>query len=332
MDIGYVGLGKMGLAQVMRLLEKRWRVVAWNRSEWPRAEAKRAGAEVVQTMQELCKKLSRPVRIRQRRIRTGKLIWLMVPHAVVDEMLAELVPLLSKGDTIIDGGNSFYKDSMRRAVLLKKKGINFLDCGTSGGPFGARHGACLMIGGDKKVFAKYERLFCDLSAGHACSDVLENNRIDRAGAKRSGLNNSYAHVGKSGAGHFVKMVHNGIEYGMMQAIGEGFEVLKRSRFKLPLRAVAELYNHGSVIESRLIGWLAKAFKEHGENLKDISGEVGHLGEGKWTIETAKKLGVPVKVIKDSLNFRLKSKGNPSFTGQVVSALRNQFGGHGVSKK
>ena len=165
-----------------------------------------------------------------------------------------------------------------------------------------------MIGGEKKVYEKYEKLFRDLA-----------------------LLDGYAYMGKAGAGHFVKMVHNGIEYGIMQAIGEGFEVMKRSKFKLPLLNIANLYNRGSVIESKLIGWLAKAFKEHGENLKSISGEVGHLGEGKWTIETAKSLGVPVKVIKDSLDFRLKSKGNPSFTGQVVSALRNQFGGHHVKK-
>lgn len=139
-------------------------------------------------------------------------------------------------------------------------------------------------------------------------------------------------MGKAGAGHFVKMVHNGIEYGMMQAIGEGFEVMKRSPFKLPLLNIAKLYNKGSVIESRLVGWLAKAYQEHGEDLKDISGEVGQLGEGKWTVDTAKELGVPVKVIKDSLDFRLTSKSNPSYTGQVVSALRNQFGGHEVKKR
>ena len=179
-----------------------------------------------------------------------------------------------------------------------------------------------MIGGDKEVFKKHERLFKDLAAPDA-----------------------YARLGEAGAGHFVKMVHNGIEYGMMQALGEGFDVLRtaelrglhadgrgKKKFGLNLTDIAELYNRGSVIESKLVGWLTKAYKEHGEDLNDVSGEVAQSGEGLWTVKTAKELGVPVRVIKDSLNFRLKSKGNPSYTGQVVSALRNQFGGHSVRKR
>lgn len=298
MTLGYIGLGKMGLAQVERLLEYGHRVVAWNRSEGPRKEAERAGAEVRETPIDVVASLKTP-----------RLIWLMVPYAVVDDMLKEIVPHLHKGDTIIDGGNSFYKHSMRRARDLAKKGINFLDCGTSGGPEGARRGACLMIGGEKKIYEKYERLFKDLAALDA-----------------------YGYFGKAGAGHFVKMVHNGIEYGMMQAIGEGFDVMRRSPFKLSLTKVADVYNKKSVVESRLVGWLKKAYDEYGENLKGISGEVGHLGEGKWTVETAKELKVPIKIIEESFKFRIKSQGNPSYTGQVVSALRNQFGGHAVSKK
>jgi 6-phosphogluconate dehydrogenase len=296
MQLGYIGLGKMGLGQVERLCEKGWRVVAYNRS--PEPAAGKAGAILAKTLPEVALSLKVP-----------RLIWLMVPHAAVDEVLQELLMHLSKGDTVIDGGNSLYTHSMRRSKELAKKGINFLDVGTSGGPAGARNGACLMIGGELKVFKRYEKLFKDLAAPDA-----------------------HAYFGKAGAGHFVKMVHNGIEYGMMQAIGEGFDVMKRSDFKFSVRKIAELYNKGSVIESRLIGWLKKAFDEHGENLAGISGEVSHSGEGLWTVKTAKELGVPVKVIKDSFDFRVKSKGNPSFTGQVVSALRNQFGGHSVSKK
>ena len=330
MTIGYIGLGKMGLAQVKRLLEKGYGVVAYNRSEEPRRDAKKAGAEIAENLQELCEELSRPERISNREIRTGKLIWLMVPHAAVDDVLAELMPQLSKEDIIIDGGNSFYKHSMRRAKELKRKGVHFLDCGTSGGPAGARAGACLMIGGEQKIFKKHEQLFRDLSS--TTPQVKHTDKPEIVGIlSREKMNGSYAYMGKAGAGHFVKMVHNGIEYGMMQAIAEGFEVMKRSKFKLSLRKVAEVYNHRSVVESRLICWLKKAFDEHGEDLKDISGEVGQLGEGKWTIETAKELGVKVKVIEDSLEFRLRSKGNPSYTGQVVSALRNQFGGHTVKK-
>ncbi len=320
MKIGYIGLGKMGFAQVERLLEKGYRVVAWNRSLEPRVEAQKAGAEVSDTIAGVCVKLKTP-----------RLVWLMVPNAIVDEILEELVPHLSKGDTVIDGGNSFYKHSMRRAKELSKKGINFLDCGTSGGPAGARNGACLMIGGDKKVFKKYERLFWNLSQD-VRSVILKNNRTDGG---------SYAYVGKSGAGHFVKMVHNGIEYGMMQALAEGFAVLRaadkhglgtaKRKLGLDVTKIAQLYNQGSVIESRLVGWLAKAYAEQGAELPEISGEVSHSGEGLWTVETAKEIGVPVKVIEDSLEFRLKSQGNPSYTGQVVSALRNQFGGHSVKK-
>lgn len=297
MHIGYIGLGKMGFAQVERLLEYGHKVVVWNRSEAPRREAEKIGAEVSETFDDICRKLKTP-----------RLIWLMVPHAVVDDVLKELVPHLQKGDTVVDGGNSFYKYSIRRTTQLSKKGIHFLDVGTSGGPGGARKGACLMIGGEKKVYEKYEKLFRDLS-----------------------LLDGYAYMGKAGAGHFVKMVHNGIEYGMMQAIGEGFEIMKRSKFKLPLLKIANVYNRGSVIDSKLVGWLAKAYQEKGENLRGISGEVAHSGEGLWTVETAKELRIPVKVIEAALKFRIKSKGKPSYTGQVVSALRNQFGGHDVKK-
>jgi len=313
----------MGLAQVERLLKKGYRVVAWNRSAGPRETARKLGAEVNGTLQEVCRKIKKP-----------RLLWLMVPHAVVDDIIQEIVLRLSKGDTVIDGGNSFYKDSMRRAKELSRKGINFLDVGTSGGPFGALNGACLMIGGNRRVFRRCEPLFRDLSAHLAYSIIRANNGISSMRSKKSGTEEgdyAYAYIGKNGAGHFVKMVHNGIEYGMMQAIGEGFAVLKKSQFALDLQQIAELYNKGSVVESRLMGWLAKAFTEHGENLKDISGEVAHSGEGLWTVETAKELRVPVKVINDSLDFRLKSKGNPSYTGQVVSALRNQFGGHNVKR-
>ncbi|TSC57158.1 MAG: 6-phosphogluconate dehydrogenase [Parcubacteria group bacterium Greene0416_79] len=357
MRIGYIGLGKMGLAMVARLLEKSWQVVSWNRSPKPLREAKKAGAAVNHTLEGVCKKMKAP-----------RLIWLMVSQGAVDEVLAELVLHLSRGDTVIDGGNSFYKDSMRRANALAKKGIHFLDAGVSGGPFGARKGACLMIGGDKKVFKKYEKLFLDLSACRKVSITLRythTDKLENVGMSSfGGAGGSYAYVGKSGAGHFVKMVHNGIEYGMMQAIAEGFTLLrsadergltetrmnadtedadrrgytgtrihadkKRVGFGFDLRAIAELYNQGSVIESRLMGWLAKAFKEHGEGLTSISGDVSHSGEGLWTVLTAKELGVPVKVIEDALTFRVNSTGNPSYTGQVVSALRNQFGRHEVT--
>ena len=298
MQIGYIGLGKMGLSQVERLKEKGHDVVAYNRSEAPRIVAEDKGVKTVSSIKDLCGKLE-----------GTKVIWLMVSWQAVDGILDELLDNLNEGDIIIDGGNSPYKKTIERSKLLNEKHINFLDVGVSGGPSGARNGACLMVGGDKENYEKLLPLFTDMA-----------------------IVGGIAYAGRSGAGHFVKMVHNGIEYGMMQAIGEGFEIMKKSDFGLPLKDITELYNHGSVIESRLIGWLRKAFDEHTEDLSGVSGEVAHSGEGQWTVETAKELGVPVKVIEESLQFRQDSEGNPSYTGQVVSALRNQFGGHDVGKK
>lgn len=295
-QVGVIGLGKMGAGLAEQLLCKGYAVSVWNRSAEPRMRLKAMGATASDSIAQLVSSLPAP-----------RVIWMMLPNGVVGETAEQLLPLLSKGDSVIDGGNSFYKDSMRRAADFAARGVSFLDVGVSGGPEGARTGACLMVGGEKKTYEHCEEMLRSVSVPQGC-----------------------LRVGGSGAGHFVKMVHNGIEYGMMQAIGEGFEVMKRSEFEIDLPAVARLYNNGSVIESRLVGWLEKAYKEHGADLRDISGEVGHLGEGEWTVETAKELGVPVQVIEDSFMFRVRSKGNPSYTGQVVSALRGEFGGHDVS--
>jgi len=235
-------------------------------------------------------------------------IWLMLPHAAVDETISEIKSRLSKGDIIIDGGNSHYKDSIRRAEELAKDGIYFLDVGVSGGPAGAKEGACLMIGGEKLIYEKLEQLFKDLAVPYG-----------------------YGHMGKSGAGHFVKMVHNGIEYGMMQAIAEGFAILSKSDFNIDLKKTADLYNHASVIQSRLIGWAKSAFEAYGENLDRVSGIVEHTGEGAWMVEAARDLGIPVPIIEGALKFRIDSEKNTSFTGKILSALRNQFGGHDVKK-
>lgn len=298
MKIGYIGLGKMGLGMVAHLLEKEHEVVAFNRSPEPIKEAENFGAKGVYTLSELVNSLESP-----------RKIWLMVPWKAVEDVLKELVPLLSEGDLIIDGGNSPYLETLRRAKELKEKNIRFIDVGVSGGPSGARNGACMMIGGAEK-------------------DVKEIEQV----IKDTCIENGYAHVGPSGAGHYVKMVHNGIEYGMMQAIGEGFALMKQApEFALDLKAITDVYNHGSVIESRLVGWLGKAYSEYGENLEGISGEVSHSGEGQWTVEAAKRSNVPVEIIEKSLEFRESSQSNPSYIGQVVSALRNQFGGHDVSK-
>jgi len=184
-----------------------------------------------------------------------------------------------------------------------------MDTGVSGGPKGARFGASLMIGGDKKVFQKMEPLFSDIAS------------VD-----------GYRFFEGAGAGHFIKMVHNGIEYGMMQAIAEGFTILKKSKYELDFGKVADIYNHGSVIESRLIGWMKNALRLHGDDLKNVSGSVGHTGEGAWTIKTAKEMKIKAKVIEEALNFRIISEKKPDYTGKILSALREQFGGHNATDK
>jgi 6-phosphogluconate dehydrogenase len=298
MKLGYVGLGKMGFNMVERLLEKGHNVVVFDKNKEAVTSISNKGAEPASDLLSMAAVLSMP-----------RLIWLMVPYQAVDSVIEELTPFLKEGDTVIDGGNSPYKESINRARRLGNKGIHFLDVGVSGGPGGARNGACLMIGGMRETSEKFENLFRDLSAEQG-----------------------YGYMGRPGAGHFVKMVHNGIEYGMMQAIAEGFSVMKASPLNLDLIKIAEVYNHRSVIESRLVGWLRDAFEEYGEDLMDISGSVSQSGEGLWTVEAAKEMGIPVPIIESSFNVRVQSQDNPSYTGQIVSALRNQFGGHEVFKK
>ena len=295
MQIGYVGLGKMGLSMVERLLEKKHEVSVFDRDEQSMTTMSARGAVPAHSLESLAGLLPPP-----------RLVWLMVPHEAVDTVLDGLCPFLQKGDTVIDGGNSPYKESMRRFTELRRGGIHFMDAGVSGGPAGARNGACIMVGGEKKIFRKQRPLFRDL----AC---------------RGG----YAYMGPPGSGHFVKMVHNGIEYGMMQALAEGFAVMRASPFALDLTKIAGLYNHKSVIESRLVGWLQEAFGQFGENLDRIAGSVSHSGEGSWTVDTAGELGIRVPIIEASLNFRIQSQENPSYAGQLLSAMRNLFGGHDV---
>ncbi|MFY9484834.1 MAG: glucose-6-phosphate dehydrogenase [Patescibacteria group bacterium] len=295
-ELGIVGLGKMGGSLALQLLGKGYRVVGFNRTPEPAALLAKQGMIAVASLDELLTKLSKP-----------RIIWLMVPAGKpVDQLIDDLAGRLSRGDIIIDGGNSYYGDSARRAKALQVKGIHFIDIGVSGGPKGARYGASLMVGGDAKVFKKIVPLLNDV-------------------AVPGGL----AFFEGAGAGHFVKMVHNGIEYGMMQAIAEGFTILKKSRYKLDLTKVAHVYNQGSVIESRLVGWLADALDLHGNDFNGVTGSVAHTGEGLWAVETAKKLGIKAKIIEEALEFRKQSAKNPSFTGKILSALREQFGGHAI---
>lgn len=293
MKLGYIGLGKMGHNMVERLVRKGHEVFAFDIDEDARRAAEKSGAKIAVTLSELVGKLDTP-----------KNIWIMVPHQTVDDVLSELVPFLVDGDTVIDGGNSPYKESMRRAGGFESTGINFVDVGVSGGPAGAREGACVMVGGDKEDFEALEPLFRDLAAPGA-----------------------YGYMGTHGAGHFVKMVHNGIEYGMMQAIAEGFAMMEKSGFGLDLEKIADLYNHRSVVESRLVEWLKEGFEKFGQEMEGISGGVGASGEGEWTVEAARDLGVPAKVIEDAFAFRVASQDNPSYTGKLLQAMRNRFGGH-----
>lgn len=300
-EVGLVGLGKMGTGIAKNLIGKGWHVVGFNRTPEVTKELENEGFKGVYSINELVDKLSLP-----------RIIWLMVSAGKpVDKMIFGedgLIHFLQKGDIIIDGGNSYYKDSLERYKKLKEKKVHFVDVGVSGGPGGALKGASLMIGGDKEIFEKLEPLFYDLA-----------------------VEEGFQFFEGAGAGHFVKMVHNGIEYGMMQAIAEGFTILQKADYKLDLTKVADVYNHGSVIESRLIGWLENAFKLHGQDLENVSGVVSHTGEGEWTVETAKKLHVKAKIIDEALAFRIQSEKNPSYTGKILSAFREQFGGHKVIK-
>ncbi len=263
---------------VERMQEKGHLVLAYDPNKESVERARAVGIKAVDSLPELFPPS-----------RTPRTVWIMVPHTAVDQVLDKIIPLLSPKDTIIDGGNSPYKETIRRAKKLGRKGIRMLDVGVSGGPAGARRGACLMVGGDPEVFDHYETLFQDLAV------------------KQGSL-----YVGLQGAGHFTKMVHNGIEYGMMQAIAEGFDVLRNAPYEIPLTEVARLYDHGSVIESKLMGWLVSGFDAYGEDLAGITGSAAASGEGLWTVEAAQELEVPVKVIEHALKAREKAKGNRVF--------------------
>ncbi|NBD25166.1 phosphogluconate dehydrogenase (NAD(+)-dependent, decarboxylating) [Paenibacillus glycinis] len=296
MKVGLIGLGKMGLNLGQNLIDHRHEVVAFDLNAEAVREMESYGAKGAGTLQELAAALAAP-----------RVLWIMVPHKVVDVVLKELAPLLSAGDIVIEGGNSHYKESIRRYEQLQGHGIKFIDVGTSGGMEGARNGACYMAGGDPEAWAVVEPLFRDTA-----------------------VENGYLYAGKAGSGHFLKMVHNGIEYGMMASIGEGFEVLEKSGFEFDYERVARVWNNGSVIRSWLIELVERAFSKDGK-LEDIRGIMHSSGEGRWTVETAFDLQAATPVIAMSLLMRYRSLDSDTFTGKVVAALRNEFGGHAVEK-
>ena len=298
MKIGVVGLGKMGANIALNLLDQGVEVVGYDIDNNSRMLASKQGISVVSSIQSLVSELPK-----------RKVIWLMLPAGEITEgVLQTLMKTLTKNDIVIEGGNSNFKDSIRRAQAFKELGIHYFDCGTSGGISGALGGACTMIGGDAEVFKEIEQIFKDIS-----------------------VENGYLYTGKSGSGHFLKMVHNGIEYGMMQAIGEGFQVVSQSEFDYDLAQVARVWNHGSVIRGWLMEIAQQQFMES-PNLEEYRGIVAASGEAKWTIETALDMGVAVPTIALSLFMRNLSQEDDSFSAKVVSALRNGFGGHTVVKK
>lgn len=295
-EIGFVGLGRMGFNMVTLLREKEYRVVGYNQNSAPYGDTAAIGVEMTTSLTEMVSMLSTP-----------RVIWLMVPSSAVDTVLGELVPLLSIGDTVIDGGNSFYKDSIRRHAELKEKGIEYLDCGTSGGMTGARHGAAIMVGGPVETFNAQEHLFAALAT-----------------------EGGYARVGNEGAGHFVKMIHNGIEYGMMGAIAEGVTILHEREVEMGinLNEVFKPYEHESIITSKLVSWLVNAYKEG--QIELIEGIVPK-GETEEEMEHITTLGETL-VLEAALAQRKKTRENPSYLGKLVAAMRNQFGGHKVVAK
>lgn len=297
-SIGLIGLGKMGSNLAINMKENGFNLIGYNRSKEKGQKLEEDGLNIAYSIDELINKLD-----------DRKIIWLMVPQGnAVDENIKLLLPYLRPEDIIIDGGNSNYKESIRRYKELQKNGIRFIDVGTSGGINGARNGACMMIGGDYNIFECLKPIF-----------------------EKICIKDGFQYMGKSGSGHFVKMIHNGIEYGMMQAIGEGFEILKESEFELEFDKIARVWNNGSIIEGYLMEMTEFAFKES-KQLEGIDSIVDSSGEGLWTIEEALSLKVPAPIITMSLFERYRSQRKDSFSAKVVSAQRNQFGGHFVHKK
>ncbi len=298
MKIALIGLGKMGFNLALNLKDNGHDVVVYNRTKSKVEDAIRQGLTGAFSIEEMVEKLDK-----------RRVIWLMVPAGnVVDDLIDKLTSMLNKNDIIIDGGNSNYKDTLKRFYKLEELGIDFVDVGTSGGIDGARYGACTMIGAKKEVFAHIEQIFKDIC-----------------------VENGYLHTGANGSGHFVKMVHNGVEYGMMQAIGEGFEILKKSDFDLNYEDVAKVWSNGSVIRGWLMELIQNAFSKD-EQLELIKDVIHSSGEGLWTVQEALELGVSTPVIASSLFVRFESESNESFSAKVVAALRNEFGGHAVEKK
>ncbi|HKP64891.1 MAG TPA: decarboxylating 6-phosphogluconate dehydrogenase [Polyangiales bacterium] len=325
MKLGMIGLGRMGSNMVRRLIDGGHSCVVYDVN--PEAAKKLSSATAAASLAELVRKLEPP-----------RAIWIMVPAALVDGTIEQLVPLVAAGDVLIDGGNSHYHDDIRRAQALVKKGLHYVDVGTSGGVWGLERGYCQMIGGEPDVVARLDPIFASLAPG------------GDAGATPA--QRGYVHCGPVGAGHFVKMVHNGIEYGLMAAYAEGMNILRHAnagkkgresdaettplrhpehfQYELPLSQIAEAWRHGSVVSSWLLDLIANALRDD-EALGNFAGHVSDSGEGRWTLDAAVDIGVPAPVLYTALAARFSSRGEDDYANKLLSALRFQFGGH-VEKK
>jgi 6-phosphogluconate dehydrogenase len=337
MQLGMIGLGRMGANLVRRLMRDGHRCVAYDVN----ADAVKAlaaeGADGASSLEEFAGKLSRP-----------RNIWIMVPAGIVDQTLSQLVPLLDRDDVVIDGGNSYYRDDITRSKDLKAKGLHYVDVGTSGGVWGLDRGYCLMIGGDDDAVARLNPVFRTIAPGLGTVEPTPGRQPADSPASEG-----YLHCGPSGAGHFVKMVHNGVEYGMMAAIAEGLSVIKHAdvglhqdeidaetaplrdpedyQYEINVSDVAEVWRRGSVVSSWLVDLIAAALAKS-PDLDDFSGHVSDSGEGRWTVLAAVEEGVPASVISASLYERFESRDNGQFTAKILSAMRSEFGGHAEKKR
>ncbi len=332
MQLGMIGLGRMGANMVQRLVRAGHECVVYDAHPNAMQDLAGKGAVPSSSLADFAKKLARP-----------RAVWMMVPAAAVDAVLASLAPVLESGDIVIDGGNSYYHDDIRRAAELKRAGIHYVDCGTSGGVWGLERGYCLMIGGEEPIVRHLDPIFRSLAPG-----VGSAERTPGCSGEPSTAENGYLRCGPNGAGHFVKMVHNGIEYGMMAALAEGLNIIKHAnvgtetqevnaettplrhpelyRFDIDVPSVAEVWRRGSVVGSWLLDLTAGALRAH-PDLSTFAGRVSDSGEGRWTVQAAVDEGIPVPVISAALYSRFASRGNEEYGHRLLSAMRYGFGGH-----
>jgi len=342
MQLGMIGLGRMGANLVRRLMQDGHHCVAFDRKPETVQQLEAEGAAGATTLEELVGKLAQP-----------RAVWIMVPASVVQATLEGLKPLLAPGDIIIDGGNSYYRDDIDRAAELKHLGIHYVDCGTSGGVWGLERGYCLMIGGEDETVEHLDPIFKTIAPGEGSAEPTPGRSLPQSDGTGSTAPHGYLHCGPNGAGHFVKMVHNGIEYGMMAAIAEGLSIIKHAdvglvgqqatdaetaplrdpdayKYQIDVGEVAEVWRRGSVISSWLVDLIAAAFAQD-PKLSNFAGRVSDSGEGRWTVLAAVEESVPASVITAALYERFESRGLGDFTDKILSAMRSEFGGHAEKK-